>query len=268
MAGCLKNSLAGVGCLTLLVVGAAVGWRYRAQVAGLYHSFRGSGTGEGVTEAPPEAIAPEVTARAPAVAPDTLGPAPSSPSRSSSPRSSPRARPDAPVVQSPSPVGWPSEVALRTARRKQDAMERADGPATVTLTAAEMASLIEEGLDPAGRQALDSLQVVLTPGRLELRASLVTDNLSGMLGPFAAMFKPREPMRASGPARVARPGVVTWEPDSFMLRAFPFPSEFVPPLVDRLTGGQGGAVPIRVPATVGDVRIAPQGITFSRREEL
>jgi TM2 domain-containing membrane protein YozV len=38
--GCLKDTLAGVGCLTLLVIGGALGWHYRGQIAGLYHSFR------------------------------------------------------------------------------------------------------------------------------------------------------------------------------------------------------------------------------------
>jgi len=146
-------------------------------------------------------------------------------------------------------------------------MGRSNGPATVRLSAAEMASLIEGGLDPAGRRALDSLEVVLHSGRLELRAALVTGSLSGYLGPFAALFQERERMRASGPARMARVGVVAWQPDSFVVRAFPFPAGFVAPLVDRLTGSDGGIVPIAVPPTVGDVRIAPEGVTFYRRED-
>jgi hypothetical protein len=259
MAGCFRNALAGVGCLTLLVVGGAVGWRYRAQVAGLYRSFRGPG----VTVPTPDASVPgpagatmdtAVSSGNPGAG--TLVPAPAP------------ARSPGPVAESPAPIGRPSDAALRAARGKEGAMERPDGPASVALTAAEMASLIEDGLDPVGRRALDSLEVVLAPDRLELRAALVTSNLGDLLGPFAAMFRPREPMRASGPARVTRPGVVAWEPDSFVVRAFPFPSELVPALVSRLTGGGGGAVPIRVPETVGDVRIAPGGVTFYRREDL
>jgi hypothetical protein len=145
-------------------------------------------------------------------------------------------------------------------------MERSGGPALVTLSAAEMASLVQDGLGPAGREALDSLEVALAPGRLELRAALVTASLGGVLGPFAAMLDDREPMRASGPARVAAPGLVAWQPDSFVVRAFPFPQGFIPPMVDRLTGGRDGVVPIRVPSTVGDIRITPRGVTFYRRE--
>jgi hypothetical protein len=53
--GCLKDTLAGVGCLTLLVIGGALGWHYRGQIAGLYHSFRGDRRG---AETPPAASAP------------------------------------------------------------------------------------------------------------------------------------------------------------------------------------------------------------------
>ena len=258
MAGCMKNALAGVGCVSLLVVGGAIGWQYREQVVGLVRSTRGR---EAMTPAP---TAPSEVSGTPAPAPQVAGdPAGGRPSAPAAP--SPAAR--RPVQDSPASVGNPSAAALRSAQRKQDSMERASGPASVTLSAAEMASLIHEGLGPAGRQALDSLKVGLAPDRLELRAALVTEYLRGALGPFAAMLQAREPMRASGPARVAAAGVVAWEPDSFIVRAFPFPPGFIPPVVDRLTGGRNGVVPIRVPSTVGDVRITPGGVTFYRREE-
>lgn len=243
----LKNALAALGCMTLLVVGGAVGWRYRDQVAGLVRSAR------------------EPQASTPAPVGPSATPGPSGGQQSSPPAPSRSAR--RPVQGSPSPIGGPSEAALRSAQRKQASMERSGGPVTVTLSAAEMASLIQEGLGPAGRQALDSVEVVLHPGRLELRAVLVIESLRGVLGPFAGMLQDHERMRASGPARVAGPGMAAWEPDSFIVRAFPFPQGFVPPLVDRLTGGQNGRVPIRVPSTVGDLRISPAGVTFYRREE-
>ncbi|MGD2134845.1 MAG: hypothetical protein PVF27_01745 [Gemmatimonadales bacterium] len=42
-AGCFKNFFAGIGCITLLVALAIVGWHYRAQVGGLYRSVAGGG---------------------------------------------------------------------------------------------------------------------------------------------------------------------------------------------------------------------------------
>jgi hypothetical protein len=261
MAGCLRNTLAGVGCLTVLAVVGVGGWKYRGQVAGLYRSFRG-----------PSPAAPAAPAVAASPGEDTArvgeGPADreSQAAEAVPGAASPPVRSPVPPEESPVSAGRPSEAALRSARWKEALMERPNGPRSVTLTAAEMASLIQDGLDPVGRRALDSLEVFLAPGRLELRAELITENLSGLLGPFAAMFRSREPMRVSGPAHLARPGVAAWQPDSFVLRAFPFPPGLVPALVDRLTGGAGGTVPIRVPLTVGGVRIAPGGVTFLRGE--
>jgi hypothetical protein len=39
--GCLKNTLAGVGCATLLVIGGVAAYHYRAQIRGLVDSVRG-----------------------------------------------------------------------------------------------------------------------------------------------------------------------------------------------------------------------------------
>jgi hypothetical protein len=58
---------------------------------------------------------------------------------------------------------------------------------------------------------------------------------------------------------------VAWRLDSIRLRAFPFPASLVPRLVNAVTGGRDGTVPIVVPATVGDVRIRSDGVTFYRR---
>jgi hypothetical protein len=69
----------------------------------------------------------------------------------------------------------------------------------------------------------------------------------------------------AGGAVVTRPGVVAWQPVEFAVRDFPFPASLVPRLVNRLTGGDDGSVPIAVPETVGGVRIRGDGVTFYRR---
>ncbi len=217
--GCLKNALAGVGCLTLLVVGGVVGWHYRAQLAGLYHSI--------VDRESPESASP---------------------------------------ADSVSATGRPTPQALETAHRKQEAMARPGGPAYVTLSADEMAALVAEGLGPGGRAAVDSIEVTLGEDRFAFRAALKTDLLgSKLLGPLAGVLGAREPVRVSGPARVAAVGAVAWEPDSFVIRSFPLPRSAVPLLVNRLTGRPDGIVPIPVPPAVGDLHIRPDGVRFYRR---
>lgn len=180
-------------------------------------------------------------------------------------RRSPASAPGSGTDTVPS-TGRPSAQALDSARRKRDALARPNGPAYVTLTADEMAALVASGVGPAGRAALDSITVTLGDDRFEFRAVLKTQVLREALpGPLAGILGAREPISVSGPARVAAKGAVAWEPDSFVVRSFPFPRSAVPVLVNKLTGRPDGIVPIPVPTTVGDLRIRPDGVTFYRR---
>jgi hypothetical protein len=164
--------------------------------------------------------------------------------------------------------GRPTAGALRSARRKEASLARAGGPDSVVVSADEMAALIADGLDPLARAALDSIVVTLAPGRFALDAWARTDRLGrDALGPLAGVLDERERLRMSGPAEVAGRGRVDWRPDSIRLRAFPFPPRLVPRMVDAVTGLRGGAVPVRVPATVGDLRIRSDGVTFYRRTD-
>jgi len=214
--GCARNVLAGVGCVTLVVVGAVGAWQYRAPLGRLVKHVTGSWS-----------------------AADTV-----------------------------STSGASSADALARAREKEAALARPDGPAQVTVTADEMAALVEAGLDPLARAALDSLQVTLTAGRFTLNARVRTDRLGlDVLGPLAGVLDDREPLRMGGPAALEEPGRVAWRPDEFQVREFPFPASLVPRVVDALTGGRGGVVPIVVPETTGAVEIRGDGVIFYRRTD-
>src|SRR5262245_15201858 len=107
MTGCLKNVLAMVGCLTLLVLAGAAGWIYRDQLIGLYRSMMHQPAHSATAE---------------------------------------RAE-----------AGRPSAGGLREAQSKQAALNQRGGPGAVVLTADQVASLIEAGLDRNARRAIDSL---------------------------------------------------------------------------------------------------------------
>jgi hypothetical protein len=165
-------------------------------------------------------------------------------------------------------TGTPSADALRRARVKEAALARADGPDEVTVTAEEMAALVMDGLHPAARAALDSLSVTLAPGRLTLDALVRTDRLGvAVLGPLSGVVNEREPLRMAGSADVGQPGEVLWRPDEFRVRGVQFPASLVPRVVDALTGGHGGTVPIPVPPTTGRMEINGDGVTFYRRTD-
>lgn len=163
--------------------------------------------------------------------------------------------------------GMPSADALESARQKQRRMARPGGPDAVTLNAAEMASLIVDGLDPIGRSALDSLTVQFANDRFAMEAQLVTEIWGReQLGFFSGLLQAREPLRVAGPARIERAGVVAWEPDELSVRSLPFPPAAIRPIVNALTGGSNGTILLAAPTTVGEIQIRPGGITFYRQD--
>jgi hypothetical protein len=163
------------------------------------------------------------------------------------------------------PAG-PSPESLRSARAKHERMSRSDGPEFIALSAAEMASLIRDGLDPIGQLAIDSIVVTLSPGRLTMDAALKTDVWGrDELGLLGGLLRPYEPLRVSGTGWILRTGVLAWQPDQFSVRSIPFPGPMIPSIVNRLTGGRDGNMLFGIPATIREARIEAHGVTFYRR---
>jgi hypothetical protein len=156
--------------------------------------------------------------------------------------------------------GRPGERALASARAKVDSLNgwRAD---SVVLTPSEFASLVGSGMDRRLRGQLDSLQVELLDGEIRVSARLRTAALSPeLVGPLAGALRPTEPVDASGPVRVTRPGSGEWRVRSFRIGDFPVPDEMVPRLVGQALGDpRRTAVPVKVPEGVRAIRVRPGG---------
>ena len=163
-------------------------------------------------------------------------------------------------------VGTPSPRALASAERKEREVGRRGGPASVRLTADEMASIVQDRLDPVAKRALDSLRVTLEEGRFTLDGQVLLEVFSQeMLGPWAQFLGGRQPLHVAGPVALRDTGIVAWSADEFVIGPFPFPQSAIPGLVNYLTGGSDGALIIPVPESVGDVHVGPGGVTFFRR---
>ncbi len=159
----------------------------------------------------------------------------------------------------------PSPAARREAEALETEIARADGPALVVFSTEQAASLLDRRLDQDARRALDSIRVTLGADRLTLEGQLLTDVFGrDLLGPLARVIDSREPIRMSGRADVVGPGVLAWGVDQFSVRGFPFPRVAIPRLLDRLSAGSEGMLPVSIPATVRDVRIRDDGLTFYR----
>jgi hypothetical protein len=156
--------------------------------------------------------------------------------------------------------GRPSAQALAAARAKVDSLARGRAD-SVVLNAAQAASLIGAGLDPAVRSQIDSLQIRLLDGQIELAGRLNTARLPReLLGPLTFLMHDREPVRAAGPIRVAGPARGEWTIERVDVRGVPVPRDAVQGLLTRALGRPSAwTMPVRLPVGVRAMRIRPTG---------
>jgi hypothetical protein len=160
-------------------------------------------------------------------------------------------------------AGRPGTRSLASARAKIDSLNgwRAD---SVILSPSEVASLMGADLAPKFRTELDSLQVELLDGEVQVRARLRTARLPReLVGPLATALRPNEPVEATGPLRVLGPGAGEWAVRSFRIRDIPVPAAAVPRLISRALDEPGReTVPWTVPAGIRAIRIHPGSATL------
>lgn len=163
-------------------------------------------------------------------------------------------------------VGRPGTRALSAARARADSLRRGIAD-SVVLSPAETASLIGDGLGPNLRRQLDSLEVRLLDGRIEIGAVVESRRLQvESLGPIAVTLHARERVRASGPVDVVGPGRGEWRIERIDVAGVPLPRAAVGPLLGRTLGNSGGSLAVAIPSGVRDIRIRPAGaVLFGAR---
>ncbi|HEU5170942.1 MAG TPA: hypothetical protein VFU46_10405 [Gemmatimonadales bacterium] len=162
-----------------------------------------------------------------------------------------------------SPPGRPGTRALAAGRARIDSLARGTAD-SVVLGAAEAASLLGAGLDPLVRRQLDSLELRLRDGRIEVGARLATGRLPrDLVGLWGFVLRDREPVRAAGPLAVREPGRGEWTLEQLTLRGVPVPADLVPVVLDRLFGEPGRhALPVALPRGVHGIRVRPSGLVL------
>jgi hypothetical protein len=146
-------------------------------------------------------------------------------------------------------------------------LTRRGGAAWVDITAAQLAALIEREAAASGARVLDSVAVALGDQHIQVRGSLDVSVLPRrLLGPLAQGLDRREPVVAGGTLAAQPDGRVLWTIDELKIGNFPFPRSVIPAILHAmsLTDAQGAAVPIPLPAGVGDVRVSPSGVRVYR----
>lgn len=172
-----------------------------------------------------------------------------------------------PKVSPDSGIGAPTPAALASAQRKLAALAAARGPDSVVLTPNEMASLVGNGIDWTVRKTFDSLRIELSEGSIAVNARLDTKLIpQDALGPLRGLLAEREPIRITGPLKIARPGVARWTVQSIALRGFPFPGPAVKALARQTAGADTtGSVALQVDPAVASLAIHPAGVVLYRK---
>lgn len=163
-------------------------------------------------------------------------------------------------------VGAPTAKALSSSQTKVDRLKQTAGPDSVLLSANEIASLVGSGIDWSVRKSFDSLRVELLEGKIAVHCRLDTRVIPpDVLGPFAGMLNPMEPLRIAGPLTIERPGIARFAVTELSLRGFAFPGPVVKQLAQRVAGADSsGALLLHVSPAFRDLAIHPTGIVLYR----
>lgn len=147
---------------------------------------------------------------------------------------------------------------------------RKSGPVFVNLRAAEMAAFLLNAMGGRLPQSVQNPEAAVIGDRVYLRGSVALRDFGGpaVLGPLSGMISERDSMRMGGELEVVRPGLGQFRVREIKLGSLSLPAQLIPRLVreldrgDRPEGVAAGALPLRLPPTVGDIRVGKGKITL------
>lgn len=158
-------------------------------------------------------------------------------------------------------------------RRALAKVKASKGPAFVTMSAAEFAGALLDSLSAQLPASADSLEVRAEGNEFQVRASVKLGDVGGraVLGPLASMVGDRERLTLGGTLEpTSVPGVAQFRLTRVKVGDFAVPAPVVPRLVKALkrqsgpVGVESSALPVRLPAGVGDIRVAQGKVTLYR----
>jgi hypothetical protein len=175
----------------------------------------------------------------------------------------------------PPPIAWEAVKESAAPKTGDDitSLGRADGPSYVTVSAAELASLMVESSGHHLPTALDSVEAAIDSETVRLRALVALEDLRGLdaLGPLAGLLDKRERIELTGTMSVLRPGLAEFRVASVKVADLSFPRAAIPRLLSRLDasvrpeGIAPDGIAITIPDYIGDIRVARGQVTLYRR---
>ncbi|HZI27895.1 MAG TPA: hypothetical protein VFD64_07045 [Gemmatimonadaceae bacterium] len=177
----------------------------------------------------------------------------------------------------PAPVTWETvkEPGAGTQKTGDDiaSLGRPNGPAYVTVSAAELAELMVASSGHRLPANLDSVEAAVDSETVRVRALVELEDLRGLdaLGPLASILDKRERIEFTGTMGVLRPGLGEFRVASVKIADLSLPRAAIPRLLARLDasvrpeGVAPNGIAISIPEYIGDVRVSRGEITLYRR---
>ena len=177
----------------------------------------------------------------------------------------------------PAPVTWETVKEPGAGTQKTEdaiaSLGRANGPAYVTVTAAELAELMVASSGYSLPANLDSVEAAVDGEMVRVRALVELEDLRGLdaLGPLASILDKRERIEFTGTMGVLRPGLGEFRVASVKIADLSLPRAAIPRLLARLDasarpeGVAPNGIAISIPEYIGDVRVSRGEITLYRR---
>ncbi|HEY3934042.1 MAG TPA: hypothetical protein VGL65_05430 [Gemmatimonadales bacterium] len=172
-----------------------------------------------------------------------------------------RARPGSTAVE----TGRPSAAGVANATARLDRMER-ERLDSVTISAAEMASLLANGVHFLPGASRDSLSLELGDGELRMRTVIDSAAIPGPWRKLMAMkFGRYATVVARGPVAPVRAGLGEFSIDHLSIDGVPLPADVVSRLIAAVTGRAGERrVEFALPPQVGGFRVHHDGVIVYR----
>jgi hypothetical protein len=177
----------------------------------------------------------------------------------------------------PPPVTWETVKEPDAGTQKTGdaiaSLGRPNGPAYVTVSAAELAELMVASSGHRLPAELDSVEAAVDSEMVRVRALVELDDLRDLdaLGPLAGILDKRTRIELTGTMSVLRPGLGEFRVASVKIADLSLPRSAIPRLLARLDtsvrpeGVSPDGIAITIPEYIGDVRVSRGEITLYRR---
>jgi hypothetical protein len=144
------------------------------------------------------------------------------------------------------------------------------GPVYLNVSAGDFASFVLDSVVHGFGKGAAGVEAIVRDDRLYLRAEVNVSDFAGpnALGPLSGVVYGRQELTVRGRFEVLKPGHAQFRVDEISIGELKLPGALIPKLIARIAMNERGgtiaadALPVRVPRTLGDVRVGKGHVTL------